>query len=128
MKRILVLTNMYPPHHYGGYELVCQEAVLDLRRRGHEVEVLTSDLRLPEREQLDDEREAHRQLRIYWLDHQLLSPSLRERWANERHNQAVLNEVLDGSDRTSYRCGPWVRSPSDCSSPSTGVVFLSCTS
>ena len=25
--RVLVLTNIYPPHHYGGYELACQAVV-----------------------------------------------------------------------------------------------------
>src|ERR1700719_3334157 len=41
--RILVISNLYPPHHIGGYELCCKEAVEGLRKRGHEVCVLTSD-------------------------------------------------------------------------------------
>ena len=40
--RILVVSNLYPPHHVGGYELCCKEAVDGLRKRGHEVCVLTS--------------------------------------------------------------------------------------
>ena len=40
--RILVVSNLYPPRHVGGYELCCQEAVDGLRKRGHEVCVLTS--------------------------------------------------------------------------------------
>lgn len=39
--RILVLTNYYPPAHVGGYELACRDAVEGLKRRGHEVTVLT---------------------------------------------------------------------------------------
>ncbi len=39
--RILALSNFYPPHHIGGYELRCREVVEGLRRRGHEVCVLT---------------------------------------------------------------------------------------
>jgi glycosyltransferase involved in cell wall biosynthesis len=39
---ILVVTNLYPPYYIGGYELGCSRVVEDLRRRGHEVKVLTS--------------------------------------------------------------------------------------
>jgi glycogen(starch) synthase len=41
--RILVVSNLYPPHHLGGYELGCEEVVEELKARGHEVRVLTSD-------------------------------------------------------------------------------------
>ena len=40
--RILVLSNFYPPHYIGGYELGCHDAVEALKTRGHEVKVLTS--------------------------------------------------------------------------------------
>jgi glycosyltransferase involved in cell wall biosynthesis len=40
--RILVLSNFYPPHFIGGYELACQEMVDTLTQRGHKVSVLTS--------------------------------------------------------------------------------------
>ena len=40
--RILVVSNLYPPRHVGGYELCCKEAVDGLTKRGHEVCVLTS--------------------------------------------------------------------------------------
>lgn len=39
--RILVLSNLYPPHHIGGYELRCRAVVDGLRRRGQRVHVLT---------------------------------------------------------------------------------------
>jgi len=47
--RILVLSNLYPPHYLGGYELACAEVVDALRQRGHHVTVLTSTrgLRFP---------------------------------------------------------------------------------
>ncbi len=41
-RRILVLTNLYPPIAHGGYEVECQGVVEHLRER-HEVLVLTSD-------------------------------------------------------------------------------------
>ncbi|MCX7894990.1 MAG: glycosyltransferase family 4 protein [Thermoanaerobaculum sp.] len=40
--RLLVLSNLYPPHYIGGYEVGCHEVVEGLRGRGHEVLVLTS--------------------------------------------------------------------------------------
>ena len=43
--RILVVSNLYPPDVIGGYELLCGDAVEALRRRGHEVTVLTSSPR-----------------------------------------------------------------------------------
>ena len=43
--RILLLTNMYPPHHYGGYEQVCRDVVERFRQVGHEVHVLTTTWR-----------------------------------------------------------------------------------
>lgn len=39
--KILVLTNYYPPHHIGGYGMLCLEVVNGLRARGHEVTVLS---------------------------------------------------------------------------------------
>jgi glycosyltransferase involved in cell wall biosynthesis len=40
--RILVVSNLYPPHYIGGYELGCYEIVQRLKKRGHHIEVLTS--------------------------------------------------------------------------------------
>jgi glycogen(starch) synthase len=40
--RILVLSNFYPPHSLGGYEIGCRDVVEELSRRGHEIMVLTS--------------------------------------------------------------------------------------
>ncbi len=41
--RVLVVSNLYPPLLLGGAEILCAQVVAELRRRGHEVEVLTSD-------------------------------------------------------------------------------------
>jgi heptosyltransferase-2 len=40
--RILVISNLYPPHHAGGYELASMEMVENLKARGHDIIVLTS--------------------------------------------------------------------------------------
>ncbi len=39
---LLVISNLYPPLHVGGYELGCADIVAALRARGHDVTVLTS--------------------------------------------------------------------------------------
>ncbi len=39
---ILVVSNLYPPMHIGGYEMGCRTLVDALRARGHDVRVLTS--------------------------------------------------------------------------------------
>ena len=40
--RILIVSNLYPPHVLGGYELACRNVAAALRDRGHDVDVLTS--------------------------------------------------------------------------------------
>ena len=40
--KALFVSNFYPPHHVGGYELGCRDVVEALRGRGHDVRVLTS--------------------------------------------------------------------------------------
>jgi glycogen synthase len=40
--RILVLTERYPPHYVGGYEMACHATAERMREHGHEVLVLTS--------------------------------------------------------------------------------------
>jgi glycogen synthase len=45
--KILIVSNLYPPHYVGGYELRCAQVAAHLLRAGHEVRVLTSSYRLP---------------------------------------------------------------------------------
>lgn len=40
--RLLFVTNRYPPHLTGGYEIVAQLVADGLRKRGHQVDILTS--------------------------------------------------------------------------------------
>jgi len=93
--RVLVITNMYPPHHYGGYELSCQDTVRRFVADGHEVSVLTSTIRVDGvRDDDDDSALVRRDLRMYWDDHILLSPPLRERLEIERANHAALDRAV----------------------------------
>ncbi len=48
--RILVISNLFPPHYIGGYEVACCEAIQDLMHRGHTLQVMTSTYGLNEPE------------------------------------------------------------------------------
>lgn len=91
--RILTIGNMYPPHHLGGYELIWRSAVRHQRAAGHEVRVLTSDVRLGRPGEPDDPA-CFRELRWYWKDHGWPRLSLRDRLRLERDNARTLRRHL----------------------------------
>ncbi|WP_121990356.1 glycosyltransferase family 4 protein [Nitrospira lenta] len=45
--KILMVSNFYPPHYRGGYEVRCKQVAETMQQRGHEVRVLTSVYGLP---------------------------------------------------------------------------------
>ena len=97
MTRILALSNMYPPHHLGGYELSCRDVLDRLEARGHDTAVLTTTMRVAG---VDDDpseraRGVRRELAFYWDDHRLLTPPLRQRAMIERANHRVLRRTVD---------------------------------
>ena len=61
--KILMLSNLYPPHVLGGYEILCAQVAEQLRARGHEVSVLTT--RSPDGLALADAEGVHRLLEPY---------------------------------------------------------------
>ena len=87
---------MYPPHHYGGYELSCQDVVTRWRQRGHRVDVLCSELR-HEGVADGDEPSIRRELPIAFRDGDLFRPPARELLARERRAQATLRDALERS-------------------------------
>lgn len=88
---------MYPPHHLGGYELSCRDVVDRWRRAGHQIEVLTTTMRVPSPEDPADERDSgvFRELTFYWSEHRMVAPSLWRRLGVERRNQQVLRAAID---------------------------------
>jgi glycosyltransferase involved in cell wall biosynthesis len=87
--RILTVGNMYPPHHLGGYELIWRSAVRHHRAAGHEVRVLTTDVRFDEPGEADDP-DCFRDLRWYWRDHAWPRLSIPRRHRLERENAETL--------------------------------------
>lgn len=90
--KILALTNLYPPHYLGGYELICYMVVNELRARGHEVEILTSDHTVPGKDS-GKESGIERSLRIHgFYGHPWLNiVRLRKL---ERHNNETLRAAI----------------------------------
>ena len=89
--KILVLTNLYPPHHAGTYDLRCQSVAELLRLRGHSLLVLTSNHGL-NNEQRDDE--IHRRLLLNGAFGHPLVVGMREVQKLEERNHSVLSEAI----------------------------------
>jgi len=45
--KLLIVSNLYPPHYHGGYEVRCAQVAEALHRSGNDVRVLTSTYGLP---------------------------------------------------------------------------------
>lgn len=121
MTRILALSLRYPPHHTGGYELSTRDLLEVMAARGHDVEVLVSDLRVDGVEDPPGEEAANpsirRVLRPYFRDEDLYRPSVFQRWRIERSNLARLREAID-------RFEPDVVSPWQMSALSMGMLTV----
>mgnify|MGYP001254156961 CR=1 FL=1 len=76
--KILIVTNLYPPHYLGGYEVHCAQVAEALHAAGHQVRVLTSTYGVPLTSvgtirRRDDEVSGvsvHRRLHEYYFDPQ----------------------------------------------------------
>lgn len=92
--KILVVSNLYPPHYVGGYELRCLHSTNALRRRGHEVQVLTSNHGLAPGQPAAEEPGIERTLRIHgFFGHPWLGiGALREL---EFHNNRTLRAAVE---------------------------------
>ena len=91
--RILAISNLYPPHEIGGYEIRCRDLCERLRAAGHEVRVLTSDHRVAGRQDSRDER-VSRVLRIHGMYGHPWLP-IHRLHTLERHNHDALRREID---------------------------------
>jgi glycosyltransferase involved in cell wall biosynthesis len=85
---------MYPPHSLGGYELLWQSWVRNAVAKGHDVTVLTTDVRFDGAGGDDGPEDVRRTLRWYWSEHAWPRRSVRERLRIERANAALLDATL----------------------------------
>ncbi|HKQ37808.1 MAG TPA: glycosyltransferase family 4 protein [Verrucomicrobiae bacterium] len=90
--KILVLNNLYPPHHAGMYDFRCQNVADGLRLRGHQVHVLTS------RHGIGSEQRGpgiDRRLELNGVyDHHLLT-RYKDLRRLELHNHLALRETIE---------------------------------
>jgi glycogen synthase len=89
--KILVLSNLYPPHHAGTFDFRCQTITEGLKLRGHAVKVLTSN------HGMTGEQRSPEVDRRLFLNGAFGHPTvtrLREVKTLEIHNHAVLRESI----------------------------------
>jgi glycosyltransferase involved in cell wall biosynthesis len=93
--RVLVVSNFYPPHAPGGYELSCRDVMDRFAARGHAVEVLTTRARTSDEQPSTAPVPGVRaELEWWWYDHEFVRPSLPGRLRAERANAAVLRRAV----------------------------------
>jgi len=86
---ILIMSNLYPPHILGGYEILCAQVVAYLQERGHTCHILTSD-----HGGASSDAQVTRTLKVY-QDFDKSAPFLRrERVRTAKHNARVAEKVL----------------------------------
>ncbi len=91
--KILVLTNLYPPHYIGGYELRCEVVVKGLRASGHDVQVLTSNHGVTAETPAGAAAGVERSLRVHgFYGHPWLG--IRKLRGLEFHNNRCLREAV----------------------------------
>ena len=89
--KILVITNLYPPHHAGTFDLRCESAVNNLKLRGHQCHVLTSTHGMLAAQQGG---EVERRLTLNGVyDHELVT-GYKELKELETQNHAALRESI----------------------------------
>jgi glycogen synthase len=90
--KILVLTNLYPPHHAGTYDYHCQSVADCLRLRGHQVHVLTSRHGIGSEQRGTD---VDRRFELNGVYEHPLVTKYRELRRLEAHNHYVLRETIE---------------------------------
>lgn len=90
--KILVITNLYPPHEIGGYEIRCRDVCEGLRTLGHEIDVLTSDHRIAGRP-TTPESSVFRHLRIHGMYGNPWLP-IHRLYSLEKHNHQALEAAI----------------------------------
>ncbi len=90
--KILVITNLYPPHEIGGYELRCRDVCDRLKVLGHEIHILTSNHSVVGRPQVV-EPNVTRKLRINGMYGNPWLPIQRLYGLEKYNHQALVREI-----------------------------------
>jgi len=106
--KILFISNFYPPHKIGGYELLCQQVVEAFIRRGHAAQVLTSTLGI---EQPEIGGIVNRCLTLESdLDHYQLKRALNYPAAKKRNVENLRSQVSSFRPDIIFIWGMWALS------------------
>ncbi len=89
--KLLFVTNLYPPHHISGYEMLCHEAATQLAARGHQVSVLTSTYGVTAPR---TETGIYRRLTLDSDRYYYRLGDLMRYWRNKRSNYLAVQEVI----------------------------------
>lgn len=95
---ILFISNLFPPHYLGGYEILCAQVRDLLEARGHHIYVLTSDhgTNRDHNDHNESRNNVARRLALFRPFSQP-SPSLQriKRWRVSRRNEEITRTVID---------------------------------
>ncbi len=89
--KLLFVSNLYPPHHLSGYEMLCHETAAQLAMRGHQVHVLTSTYGVtgPQAEPGIYRRLSLESDRYYYRIRDLM-----HYWSDKRSNYLAVKQVI----------------------------------
>lgn len=96
--RILVCSNLYPPHVLGGYEILCRQVVDHLVELGHSCSVLTSDFQSQHEQDFVGEVKTRRWLHLDVDFGQPPSISRTRRVRVGSHNAAMMNRAIEAEE------------------------------
>lgn len=108
LMKILFISNFYPPHKIGGYELLCQQVVEAFIQRGHAAQVLTSTLGI---KQPENENNVNRCLTLESdLDHYQVKRTLNYPAAKKRNIEYLHAQVSSFRPDIIFIWGMWALS------------------
>ncbi len=93
--KICVISNLFPPHIVGGYEILCQQAIQALGNRGHDILVLTSGHGMDPDVPAPAEPGIRRILNLEQPADQMNAVDPKRRIAITKHNGHLCREVLN---------------------------------
>lgn len=90
--KILFLTAVYPPLGYSGHDERCRQTLSAMARRGHHLQVLTSDQRLPPMG-VEGEKGVFREMRLLaaGVENSIIGESYAATYSHERFNAESLD-------------------------------------
>lgn len=92
--KIAIISNLYPPHYLGGYEILCAQVCKELHKRGHKIVVLTSIHGIDQPCVDQQEFAIHRKLQLYVPFPQTAQLMRRKRLRTSRCNYSTTQEFL----------------------------------